>query len=275
MTPADLAKRMSARKMNGGWLARCPTHEDRTPSLSISQGTKQEIVLHCHAGCDPRDVLAELRSRGLLDAKANHGSYSPNSAHVPNLPPVKPVDTERLQRDLDQGRPIHECPLARRYYEWRGIDLSQIPWPTPLIFRESFRNWITDTVHPAILAPIAGIHSNKLQALHITFLRPDASGKADIDPPRLYAGPKKGGCCKLTPDEEITYGLGLGEGIETSLSTGFSPMWATLDAGNMKEFPVLPLKSSPGSAGRSNRTSRPASRQRAPTARAASIPALS
>jgi hypothetical protein len=39
-------------------MARCPAHDDRIPSLSVSQGDDGRILLHCHAGC-PTDVILE------------------------------------------------------------------------------------------------------------------------------------------------------------------------------------------------------------------------
>ena len=36
-----------------GWMARCPGHEDRHPSLSIREGDDGRILIHCHAGCTP------------------------------------------------------------------------------------------------------------------------------------------------------------------------------------------------------------------------------
>lgn len=44
----------------GGYTARCPAHEDKTPSLSIRVGTKW-ILLNCFAGCDWWKVLSALR----------------------------------------------------------------------------------------------------------------------------------------------------------------------------------------------------------------------
>lgn len=41
--------------------AKCPAHDDSNPSLSVARGTEQPVVLTCHAGCDPDDVLAALR----------------------------------------------------------------------------------------------------------------------------------------------------------------------------------------------------------------------
>jgi hypothetical protein len=39
--------------------ARCPAHDDHTPSLSVNQGN-EGVVLHCFAGCSNEDVVAKL-----------------------------------------------------------------------------------------------------------------------------------------------------------------------------------------------------------------------
>jgi hypothetical protein len=43
----------------GQWSARCPAHEDRSPSLSARQIEGQALVF-CHTGCATADVLAAL-----------------------------------------------------------------------------------------------------------------------------------------------------------------------------------------------------------------------
>lgn len=40
-------------------MAQCPAHDDRNPSLSITD-TESRILVHCHAGCDTAAVLAAL-----------------------------------------------------------------------------------------------------------------------------------------------------------------------------------------------------------------------
>ena len=42
-----------------GWMARCPAHEDRDPSLSIAV-TDRMILIHCFAHCDKPDILDAL-----------------------------------------------------------------------------------------------------------------------------------------------------------------------------------------------------------------------
>jgi hypothetical protein len=39
------------------WIARCPAHDDRNPSLSIGIGDDGAVLLHCFAGCPVDEVL--------------------------------------------------------------------------------------------------------------------------------------------------------------------------------------------------------------------------
>ena len=44
----------------GRWLACCPAHQDRSPSLSIRELDDGRILLHDFGGCEVDDVLAAL-----------------------------------------------------------------------------------------------------------------------------------------------------------------------------------------------------------------------
>lgn len=44
----------------GRYIARCPAHDDRTPSLSIRETDDGTILLHCFAGCDVAAVVGSL-----------------------------------------------------------------------------------------------------------------------------------------------------------------------------------------------------------------------
>lgn len=76
------------RKSGGSWMAKCPAHEDGKASLSITEGRDQPVVLKCHAGCEPVDILAKLgltwddlckpRERGPV----NRGEWTPHGEAV-------------------------------------------------------------------------------------------------------------------------------------------------------------------------------------------------
>lgn len=62
MTPVELvlSKLPGAKPSGSGWAARCPAHEDRKPSLSVSEGEDGRALAHCHAGCETDVVCAAL-----------------------------------------------------------------------------------------------------------------------------------------------------------------------------------------------------------------------
>lgn len=60
MTATELAARLDAKRNGDGWQAKCPAHEDTTPSLSISEGMDGRVLLHCHAGCAVDEILGAL-----------------------------------------------------------------------------------------------------------------------------------------------------------------------------------------------------------------------
>jgi hypothetical protein len=42
------------------WMACCPAHEDKSPSLSIRELQDGRTLVHCFAGCAPDDILAAV-----------------------------------------------------------------------------------------------------------------------------------------------------------------------------------------------------------------------
>lgn len=61
---------LKAQQKGDQWIARCPAHKDKTPSLSIAEGHKG-ILLSCHAGCS-FDAVAKalgLSKKDLFNPK--------------------------------------------------------------------------------------------------------------------------------------------------------------------------------------------------------------
>jgi hypothetical protein len=92
---------------------------------------------------------------------------------------------------------------------------------------------------------VRDVVTNQPLAIHRTALSPDGRIVTVEGHNRLSLGPISGGAIKLTPDEDVTTCLGIGEGLETSLSLrltpefGSSPVWCVLSAGGVSSFPVL------------------------------------
>lgn len=67
------------------WMACCPAHLDRTPSLSLRELDDGKALIHCFAGCDPMDVLEAigLRPRDLFP---DDPTWAPKRATNGNAP---------------------------------------------------------------------------------------------------------------------------------------------------------------------------------------------
>jgi putative DNA primase/helicase len=102
----------------------------------------------------------------------------------------------------------------------------------------------TDKLSPSLCARVSDVRTAKPLSLHFTRLASDGRGKAGSGRDKLLLGGhrKKDGCVRLWPDEAVTYGLAIAEGIETALAAAHisAPVWAAIDAGNLSAFPVFP-----------------------------------
>lgn len=62
-TPANqlLGRLMRVKRTGRGrWLASCPAHDDKSPSLSVREKPDGTLLIHCFAGCGALDVLNSL-----------------------------------------------------------------------------------------------------------------------------------------------------------------------------------------------------------------------
>ena len=54
-----LSRLEAVRPVPGGWMARCPSHEDNNPSLSIAE-REGRILLNCFAGCTAESIVGAV-----------------------------------------------------------------------------------------------------------------------------------------------------------------------------------------------------------------------
>ena len=211
--------------LGGGWrgskgMCRCPAHQDRTPSLSVSLG-RRAILLHCFAGCPNEAVIAALARRGIPPRELFDG--------LAGLPPAAPSSREaspdrnacRLWRT---AAPLKGSP-AEAYLVGRGINRYSADLRfharTPLGPRASVQ------FLPAMLAAVRT--ELGVIAVHRTFLAPSTGGLADARRPKRALGGLQHGAVRLAVPRGGR--LGLAEGIETALSAmqlSGVPCWATL-----------------------------------------------
>lgn len=57
-----ILSRLSKTRPTGrnSWIACCPAHPDRTPSLTVRELDDGRILVHCFAGCGAMDVMGAI-----------------------------------------------------------------------------------------------------------------------------------------------------------------------------------------------------------------------
>lgn len=101
--PEFLARLEGVRKSGRGYVARCPSHDDRNASLSIGDGDRG-IVVRCFAGCEPRNIVAGagVTLRDLFSEAAPRVNRTPlrasNSVTREARPTVAPLSAELVER---------------------------------------------------------------------------------------------------------------------------------------------------------------------------------
>lgn len=239
--------RSITKALGGDWHGRCglvpgPGHSRRDRSLQIADTKDGGIIVHSHAGDNWQDCRDYLKGLGWdIDGGQDHRPRSPvyQDTAVPDDEAEKRRRIESAWTIFVQCHPAAGSPVET-YIRARGATL---PPNAPVYYHPACPNGPTVKM-PAMVCPITDIRTKRFIAIHRTFIRPDGSGKADIpkkDQKKMY-GPYKGGVVRLSPDDEVTTGLGICEGIETGLSVlnyGWWPVWAALSDNGIRDFPVL------------------------------------
>jgi hypothetical protein len=109
----------------GRWIACCPAHDDKTPSLSVRETPDGRILLNDFGGCEVDDVLAALglsfgdlfdkplahhlppvrrgfSARELIELTSHEAQVAALLAADARTRPLTDVETERLAQAADR-----------------------------------------------------------------------------------------------------------------------------------------------------------------------------
>jgi phage/plasmid primase-like uncharacterized protein len=234
----------------------CPIHGG-SDSLSVNIETNCFYCFACGAkGGDMLDFHRQIHGLSFADAARDLGAWTETStaagswSHAPTrhtahqAPLAQNGRREPVRRDAPQAARMmfaeaQSLPgtMGARYLTARGCTVPPLDGDLrlhPAVRHES------GYVGPALVGQITDATTGEPMGIHRTWVT--ANGKAEIRKPKMVLGPKQRGVIRLWPDEAVTTGLAVAEGIETALTIArdYKPVWSLIDAGNMAAFPVLP-----------------------------------
>ncbi len=114
------------RKSGSGWTACCPAHDDRTPSLSISE-RDGKVLVHCWAGCSQKDVISALRAMGLWGSEQRDAR--PRPAPRPRDTALDADESRRIRQAQNVWKAAGDVtafPDLMLYIQSRGLDPSAV-----------------------------------------------------------------------------------------------------------------------------------------------------
>jgi putative DNA primase/helicase len=227
-----IANALGGVKVGEGWMARCPAHDDRRPSLSIRAGAFGKVLVRCHAGCEQTQVIAALRLQGVWEENVGR-RFSRRASPVTAKEPDQD-ETMRTEAALAIWRATTPAAntAVEEYLSARGLHLS----PPPSIRFHAGLKHPSGSFWPAVVALVTHGTDGMPLAVHRTFLTRDGTGKAPVVPQRMMFGPCRGGVVRLGRPRDW---LMVGEGIETCLAamqaTG-NVAWAALSTTGLRSL---------------------------------------
>jgi hypothetical protein len=189
------------------------------------------VLVHCHAGCGQKQVIAALKTRGIWKEIGRRGG---ELIHLqPSLKDeMDGGDARRTVAALRVWRATvpADGTLVETYLNSRGIVL---PVPITLRFHTGIRH-PSGGIWPAMVALVTRGSDGTPLAIHRTFIARDGAGKAPVDPAKMMLGPCRGGAVRLSMRGDV---LMVGEGIETCLAAAQAtghPAWAALSTSGLR-----------------------------------------
>jgi putative DNA primase/helicase len=259
MNAIEIAAILDAKKSGPGWLAKCPTHDDRRPSLWFSDQVNQKnpegkLRFECKAGCSWQDIRAAI---GLSARSWNYAPQTIRKLAAPEMDDFAEMlergkarkRKEKLQRTWDESTPILPGSIAWNYLvNFRKV--LRVDEPVPAVMRETILKYFDDDgklidEFPAIVSRMAKPDGN-LACIHRTYLAKDGMSKAPVEKAKKLMSPENdgdnsGAAIRLFEPEVIgdKLVLGIAEGIETALAAhqlfGTS-VWAAWSSGGIAKF---------------------------------------
>jgi hypothetical protein len=119
---ALLSKLDRVRRVGDGrWVAKCPSHEDRSPSLSIRELGDGRVLVHDCGGCETEAVLAAigLKLDDLLPPRIEGDHKSRERKPWSDRQLLELIDRETIVVFIaacditPQGRPLSEVDMSR------------------------------------------------------------------------------------------------------------------------------------------------------------------
>lgn len=264
---ADIvALRVQIKKRGREYLGLCPFHSDRTPSFTVIPDKNFAHCFGCGWSGDPIGFLMTHDHLEFAEAVMQIGNFyglasapAPGKKLFKNVAPVRvptrEEDEAAAQKEIAKARDLYAAAmpaagtLVETYLRARAIEPDRLPdgvlsqirfMPEMAYYAPGDKRAVMMGMCPAMVAPMQN-SNGKIQAVHLTYLRADGSGKVDFKDAQGKALPAKKvkgkpwGCAIRLGPKAAT--MAVSEGIENALTHYMVkpdvPVWAAYSLYNL------------------------------------------
>jgi hypothetical protein len=208
----------------------------KTPVLSLRREGDGGILFHCHH-CGER-------GKRTIDGGSQTDRLASRMVAWERQPQAEQQDRSAYPYGIFRSAGPLTGTAGETYFNSRAILLEEVGSLhhavryAPMLMLDGKRVC-------GIVSLFRDIRTDEPKAIHRIFLHPDGQPVLDDAGNKIkkMLGPVTGAAIKLSPDDDVTEGLFIGEGVETTISgmiRGYRPAWALGSAGAIGSFPILP-----------------------------------
>jgi putative DNA primase/helicase len=201
-----LSKLHNPRRLSdGSYQARCPAHEDKSPSLNVRLSETGKVLVKCYAGCSADAICAAAGIPLFANAKARP------------LTPAEKAEQRRQREESDRIKREKQAATAERSRKtWAALTYADNT--NPYCHRKniqphgcktgSFRSWRNCLIVP--------MHDESGELVNLQYILPEKPADGSSDKFNGAGGKVKGAFFVL--GEEVTGQILIAEGFSTAAS---------------------------------------------------------
>lgn len=130
MSADTLLSRLDRVKRTGPdkWVARCPAHEDRGPSLAVRELDDGRTLVHCFAGCSVHEVVEAvgMNLSDLFPPRALANGRKPERRPFTSDDALRCLDFEATLVQLVAGDMLQRKPMDAASYDRLAVAVDRI-----------------------------------------------------------------------------------------------------------------------------------------------------
>lgn len=237
---ADLDTEQAAKRvteaLGGTWMGRhgmcrCPAHNDRGPSLSVTPG-RSAVLYHCFAGCDRVAIISALKRLRI------NGAMPSRRADGPAPAPAPARDLRELACDTWKNGIFPRGTPAEVYLKSRAIEHA-MPFCRYHPFAVT-KDGDRKLRLPALLLPV--VDCTGIVAIQRIFLTSSGT-KANITEPKKYLGRPAAGAIRYgrIPDSHLNLAEGFEDAVSAADINSLDHCWA---AGGIERYGQIEIPAS-------------------------------